>query len=101
MLEKYIKDLSPELQEKARKCGSVSELLELAKAEKTELPPEALEAIAGGKGQEAVSCGDPACPKCGSKDYGITSKEYNGHYVRYHYKCNNCGHEWHEDGILP
>ena len=67
MIEKYIKDLSPELQEKARKCRSISELLELAKAEKVEVPPEALEAIAGGKGQEVGSCGDPKCKKCGSR----------------------------------
>ena len=97
MLEKYIKDLSPELQEKARKCGSVSELLELAKAEKVEVPPEALEAIAGGTEQEAGSCGKAKCPSCGSKDIEITKVDYCGTYDRYHYKCNSCGHTWHED----
>ena len=54
MIEKYIKDLSPELQEKARKCRSISELLELAKAEEVEVPPEALEARAGGDEGECV-----------------------------------------------
>ena len=39
MIEKYIKDLSPELQEKARKCRSISELLELVG-----LTPEAVAA---------------------------------------------------------
>ena len=47
-LEDYIKNLSPELQEKARACGSAEELLALAKEAKVPLPDEALAAIAGG-----------------------------------------------------
>ena len=101
MLEKYIKDLSPELQEKARKCGSVSELLELAKAEKVEVPPEALEAIAGGKGQEVGRCGMPFCPKCCSNDVDIIGREGKGHLVKVHFRCNSCGHTWYQEGILP
>ena len=96
MLEKYIKDLSPELQEKALKCGSVEELLELAKAEKVEVPPEALEAIAGGKGQEVGGCGDPKCKKCGSKNID-KSEEDMGIYCRIHYKCRDCGYKWYTD----
>ena len=48
-IEEYIKDLSPELQEKARACTSIDELLKLAKDNNVPLPDEALEAVAGGK----------------------------------------------------
>ena len=47
-LEDYIKDLSPELQEKARACKTKDELLELAADEDMEIPDDALEAVAGG-----------------------------------------------------
>lgn len=48
-IDEYIKDLSPELQEKAKACSSVNELLELARENKVPLPDDALEAVAGGK----------------------------------------------------
>ena len=87
-LEKYISDLSPELQEKARKCGSVEELLSLAEAEKVPLPDEAMEAIAGGKKHNPKNCGKAAkCPKCGSKDLTLLV----GDLTKNKYKCNNCG----------
>lgn len=47
-LEKYIKDLSPELQEKAKACNNTEELLNLAEENDIELPVDALEAVAGG-----------------------------------------------------
>ena len=100
MLEKYIKDLSPELQEKARKCGSKSELLKLAKSEKVELSPEALEAIAGGKGESVGSCYEDKCPKCGSKNVD-ESTEDKGLYWRLHYKCRDCGYKWYTDEDKP
>ena len=55
-IESHIKDLSPELQEKARACGSVGELMALAKEAKVPLPDEALAAIAGGDDPEAGGC---------------------------------------------
>ena len=65
----YIKDLAPELQEKARACGSTEELLALAKEAKVPLPDEALAAIAGGEDQpDPENCKKPKCPKCGSAD---------------------------------
>ena len=69
-LEDYIKDLDPGLQEKARTCGSVEELLALAKEAKVPLPDGALAAIAGGADQEDGNCDPslPKCPKCGSAD---------------------------------
>ena len=84
-LESYIKDLSPELQEKARACGSVEELLALAREAKVPIPDEVLEAIAGGEDIEDGSCMDIACPKCGSKD--VTTRGM-------HHKCNRCGYKW-------
>lgn len=51
-IEEYIKDLSPELQEKAKACASIDELLKLAKDNKIPLPDDALEAVAGGKGEQ-------------------------------------------------
>ena len=40
-----INDLSPELREKARACGSTEELCELAKEEGMEIPDEQLEGV--------------------------------------------------------
>ena len=60
-------DLSPELREKARACGSSEELFELAKEEGMEIPDEFLDGIAGGWCSEH----EWGCPadKCGV--YGI------------------------------
>ena len=51
-IEEYIKDLSPELQEKARSCSNIEELISLARENKVPLPDDALEAVAGGKGNK-------------------------------------------------
>ena len=76
-IESYIKDLSPELQEKVRACGSVGEL-----------PDEALAAIAGGDDPEAGGCKDPIkCPKCGSTHVTVD-------YRTYMFLCLACGNEW-------
>ena len=94
-LEDFIRSLSPELQEKAMKCQSVDELLALAEEEKTELPAEALEAIAGGKKADPRNCGKPKCPKCGSKNVSLVEEEPLGRpWFRDYFKCNACGHEW-------
>ena len=47
-LEKYIKDLSPELQEKARQCKTKEELNAFITENNLELPEEVLEMVAGG-----------------------------------------------------
>ena len=84
----YIKDLSPELQEKAYACGSVEELLALAKEEKVSLPDEVLAAIAGGDGQpDPENCAKPTCPKCGH--HNISEDWLHGTH-----HCNYCGYEW-------
>ena len=88
-LEDYIKDLAPDLQEQARACDSVEELLALAKEAKIPLPDEALKAIAGGDEPEPVNCTKsmPHCPNCGSKNvvYDMIDLEF---------VCNDCGFKW-------
>ena len=46
--EEYIKDLSPELQEKARACKTKDELMQLVADKNLEIPMDALEGVAGG-----------------------------------------------------
>ena len=92
-IESYIKDLSPELQEKARACCSVEELLALAKDAKVPLPDEALAAIAGGEDQEDGGCVRPTCPKC--KSANISSWEESvSHGWIFHFTCKDCGYQW-------
>ena len=88
-IESYIKNLAPELQEKARACGSVEELLALAKEAEVPVPDEALAAIAGGEDAESVSCKKPKCPKCGSSDVSRVGFAENTHWV-----CNKCHYRW-------
>ena len=95
-LEEYIKDLSPELQEKARQCKTKDELMQLAAEEDVEIPMEALEGVAGG-------CTSKGCehsfqeterirmlPYMGSNDKHIM---YNGKIVEYLITkvCSKCG----------
>ena len=86
-LEDFIKDLDPELQEKARACGSVEELVALAKDAKVPVPDEALAAIAGGQDAESGGCLDPKCPKCGSKNVVFL-------YYYSTFECEDCHYRW-------
>ncbi|MBO4352678.1 MAG: hypothetical protein J5818_04205 [Eggerthellaceae bacterium] len=88
-LEDYIKDLAPELQEKVRACGSIEELLALAKENAIPMPDEALAAIAGGADAEVGNCKPkmPNCPKCGSPDV-----KYE--WLDYEFICQKCGYRW-------
>ena len=47
-LEKYIGELSPELQEKARQCKDMKELNAFLAENDVELSEDALQAVAGG-----------------------------------------------------
>ena len=71
----------PKLQEKARQCKTKDELLQLAADEDMEIPMDALEGVAGGCGDEQLSC-----PYCGSTD--ISSEPVNGHGTRLF--CRKC-----------
>ncbi len=88
-LEDYIKDLAPDLQEKARACGSVEELLALARENKVPLPDGALEAIAGGDQPDPENCKPQKikCPNCGSTN--VTVEVFPTEY-----QCNDCGYYW-------
>ena len=95
-LEEYIKDYSPELQEKARQCKTKDELMQLAAENDLEIPEEALEAVAGGctsKGcehsfQETGRIG--MLPYLGSNDKHImyNGKVVNGLRTKV---CSKCG----------
>ena len=95
-IEKYLNDLSPEQQEKARACKTKDELIQLAAEEDVEIPMEALEGVAGG-------CTSKGCehsfqeterirmlPYMGSNDKHIM---YNGKIVEYLITkvCSKCG----------
>ena len=76
--EKCISELSPELQEKARACKSMNELLELIAENDVELSEDALEAVAGGcslssskydRGQPVTEYKKATCPLCGHQLY--------------------------------
>lgn len=73
-LEKYIGELSPELQEKARACKDMSELNALLAESDAELSEDALQAVSGGCSQSDTSRdqGDmmnEKCPECGCNLY--------------------------------
>ena len=78
-IEEYIKDLSPELQEKARACRTTDELIKLAEENKVPIPDKALEAIAGGGYKE--------CPKGGEHEW----KELYRSAVKIVRQCIKCG----------
>ncbi|MBQ6676248.1 MAG: hypothetical protein IJM75_08960 [Ruminococcus sp.] len=77
-LQEYIKDLTPEQKEKALKCKTNAELLQLAADEDLEVPMDALEGVAGGLGacdpNEGQATADQEikgalCPVCGAQLY--------------------------------
>ena len=81
----YLKDLPPELQEKAKGIKSREELNEFLSDNDVELPEDALKAVSGGGG-----CGnDDDCPKGGKHDY----RKVDWQNKRYRCICNKCGYE--------
>ena len=90
-LDDYIKDLAPELQEKARACGSIEELLALAKDADVPLPDVALAAIAGGDQSDLGNCKKLACPKCGSTNVEEYFGEEGVSIIGDTYRCKDCG----------
>ena len=52
----YLKNLPPELQEKARDINTQEELLEFLSDNDVELPEDALEAVSGGSGCDSGEC---------------------------------------------
>ena len=79
--EKYMKNLSPELQEKVKACKNMNEMIDLAAREGIELPDEALDIVTGGTGLQSP-CSDsqannvmrcPNCKKSNGPIYSINS----------------------------
>ena len=77
-LEKYVGELSPEMQEKARACKTMEELNTLLAENDVELSEDALQAVAGGcsASDDYYKKGDPVlqdrkaiCPSCGGQLY--------------------------------
>ncbi len=93
-IEEYIRELPPELQEKAKACKSADELLALAGEKKIPLPDEALEAVAGGKVKSTDSC-----PKrSGNLPHSTTFvRAYDDYYI---YQCIYCKMEFTSSTLL-
>ena len=97
-LEKYIGELSPELQAKARECKDMTELNALLADNDVELSEDALEAVAGGcsASSDIYNQGDPVmgyrCPDCNSQLYywDMCANEKGALYITRLY-CNNSG----------
>ena len=83
--EKYIKDLSPELQEKAKGIKTEEELNAFLAENELELPKEALELVSGG------GCETKNCPKCGSSNYFRYTQ-----IAGVKFRCDDCGYKHHE-----
>ena len=80
--DKYIEDLPPELQDKAKNCKNKQELLELAADEDIEIPMDALENVSGGCSEKE------SCPSCGSTD--LRSETYAGGFIKIY--CGSCNY---------
>ena len=83
-MEEYLKNLTPEQQEKARACKTKEELMQLAAEEDVEIPMEALENVAGG------GCGklEFFCKDCGSTDIYLAEPDDSGY--DYRQRCCHC-----------
>ena len=95
-LEEYIKDFSPELQEKARQCKTKDELMQLAAENDLEIPEDALEAVAGGCTSEGCEHSFQETERIGMLPYlGSNDKHimYNGKVVNSLITkvCSKCG----------
>ena len=91
--EKYIKDLSPELQEKARQCMTKEELDVFIADNDLEMPEEVLDMIAGGS-KACASTGDKVgdCPDCpGILQYHDKVYFEKGGLEVYRAKCSRTG----------
>lgn len=86
-LEEYLKDLSPELQEKARQCKTIDEFREYAAENDLEIPEETLELVAGGICTHA--CEHRDCDVLAYDRYWLSSSVVWGRWWKK--KCKKCG----------
>ena len=88
----YLKDLPPELQEKAKNIKTREELTAFLSDNDVELPEDVLEAVSGG-----TICGDfkyggpDACPKGGDHEWTKLHVLESGITARF--RCTKCGEE--------
>ena len=65
-IEQYIKDLPPEMQEKARQCKTMEELNDFIAENDIEIPEDALEMVSGGGCGNEEKPKEPHCKYCGN-----------------------------------
>ena len=82
-IEEYIKDLTPEQQEKAKACKTKDELMKLAAEEDVEIPMEALKNVAGG-----CDTVEYFCRSCGSTEVYLSEEDEYGY--DYRLRCCHC-----------
>lgn len=95
MRKELLKGLTEEQIKKVEACNNNEEIMELAKKEGVELTDEQLEAVSGG------GCGGnegDRCPKCKSANVRIKQSYPVDSVMQYFYVCNDCNHEWVEQG---
>ena len=89
----YLKDLPPELQEKAKDIKTNEELLEFLSDNDVELPEEALENVSGGcyvkQKYVAGKLFERECPDCGGDLLYKDNVQSNGYRTRA--QCPNSG----------
>ena len=88
--DELLKGLTEEQIEKARKCKSEKELLELAKSEKIDLTDEQLASINGGGICGEVEDEELICPRCGSRRVNT----YPRSGLTEGFRCIDCGTKW-------
>lgn len=90
-------EISDELREKARKCGSYEEKMALIKENEIELTDEQLDLVNGGS--TGPHQGRPDCPKCDNGYLRKTGRERPGEILGIfndvERRCNICGYtDW-------
>ena len=104
--ERYIGELSPELQEKARQCKNMQELNALIAENDVELSDDALEAVSGGCSQSS-NCYDQGdlttakCPACGCQLYywDMVKESFRGYPAKTRLYCNNTSCSSYNNGL--
>ena len=105
-LEKYVGELSPEMQEKARQCKDMQELNALLAENDIELSDDALEAVAGGCSQSSSQYNqgdemwDSKCPICGNtlRYWDMCAKE-KGYASIFRMYCANSSCSSYNNGL--
>ena len=84
----YLKDLPPELQEKAKDIKTQEELLEFLSDNDVEIPEDALDAVAGGSSCDGT-CAHTNTYQVNDEFYGRMRDDTPGYFRLY--KCCACG----------